>query len=127
MLSASTKFGQKLGQESAKLYKRVSTCHPVLKDHVTPKVEGIFTVFPLNLFCWACPWGLPCDLLCWGLPFVNCFVAMPFDCCVTIPWNIFVMCNFTIWILCIALFQFIFSLFGCTFSLIPGIGSFGIF
>ena len=38
MLNRSAKFGLRLGDEGAKLYKRASQCHPLLKDTVTPNV-----------------------------------------------------------------------------------------
>ena len=49
ILSKSTRFGVKLGQESSKLYKRASECTPYMKDHVKPKVEGVFTTDPNKL------------------------------------------------------------------------------
>ena len=32
LLSKGSKFGLKLGEEGAKVYRQVSECHPVLKD-----------------------------------------------------------------------------------------------
>jgi len=89
ILNGSSKFGLKLGDESAKFLKRASKCHPLIKNHVTPKVEYIFTMFPLNLFTWWLPCGIPCDAFLWLIPIANIFIFIPFDLFVTIPWNLF--------------------------------------
>ena len=96
ILEKGTKFGLKLGDEGAKLYRRVSQCHPAIKNHVTPRVEGIFTMFPCNLCCCFLPCGLPLDICCWLIPCVNCCCAIPFDVCIVTPWN-------TLWVAFLAL------------------------
>lgn len=74
MLARGSKFGLKLGEEGAKLYRRVSQCHPYVKENITPRVEGFLTMFPLNFFCWCCPCAVPLDLICWVIPCLNCCV-----------------------------------------------------
>lgn len=89
MLNRSSKFGAKLGEQSSKLLNRVSKCHPVMRNHVTPKVEYIFTMFPLNLITWWLPCGIPCDVILWLIPIANITIFIPFDLFITIPWNLF--------------------------------------
>lgn len=127
VLSRGAKFGVRLGDEGAKLYKRVSRCHPILKDHVTPKVEGILTMFPLNMACWWLPCGLPCDFTLWCLPCWCNTLFIAFDCFVTIPWNFGWMVIVAIFLLCIAGLQFLLAMCGLSISWLPGVGGFGIF
>jgi len=126
-MSRSTKFGVKLGEEGSKLYKRASECHPYIKDHMKPRVEGVFTTFPLNICCWALTCGLPCDLCLWSIPCFNCCCTIPFDLCITIPYNTLWMVVLASFILTLAGLQFILSLFGFTITFLPGVGGFGIF
>lgn len=126
-LSRSAKLGMKMAGEGAKLYKKVSRCHPILKDHVTPKVEGILTMFPLNLACWWLPCGLPCDFQLWCLPCWCNTIFITWDLFVTLPWNFGWMVIVATFLFFILGFQFLLALFGITVNLLPGVGGFGIF
>jgi hypothetical protein len=125
LLSKGSKFSEKLGEEGLKFYNRASKCHPYLRDNVAPRVEGIFTMLPCSLCLWPC--GLPCDVICWLIPCWNCFVAIPFDLFITLPWNTILVGIGVIVIFSLLSVQFILSLFGLTVNWVPGLGGFGIF
>lgn len=86
MMKKSEVFGQRLKDSTITAYRRAS-CHPEFKKNVTPKVEFIWQLFPLNVFFYnpVTIWcTLPVDifsvLCCW------CF-WIPFQILVVMPWN----------------------------------------
>lgn len=75
VVSKAEKFGTKLKDSSITAYRKARDCHPFFKEQVTPKVEWIWQLFPLNIlaynpFCFLLTQmcdlgGLLCCWCCW--------------------------------------------------------------
>lgn len=80
--SVTGRFTRNLLKSSAATYRRLS-CNPKFKEKVAPKVELIWTLFPLNIVL-----GIPGVLLeVVAFPFCWC-IQVPFYTFITLPWNL---------------------------------------
>lgn len=86
-MSKAEKFGTKLKDSSIHAYRKMRDCHPIFKEKITPTVEWIWQLFPLNIIAYN-PFlfvftqmmdlgGLLCCWCCW----------IPWQLGVVCPWN----------------------------------------
>ena len=81
MLNKPKRLNEKIVKEGVKLYHKAS-CHPLIKEHVTPVVDSLLMTLPFIGFFWCC--GIfydPIALSC------CCYLELPYLLCVEIPIN----------------------------------------
>ena len=90
MLNGPKRLNENIIKEGVKLYHKAS-CHPLIKEHVTPVVDSLLMTWPFIGFFWSC--GIFYDPLALGC---CCFLELPYLLCIEIPINSFVAFVFLI-------------------------------
>ena len=79
------KLQTKITGEAAKLYKKAQ-CHPLIKKHVTPRVNQFFSLFPIVFF--TAPWTWFLDFILLWIPGIN-VIEILWLLFIQTPWNMF--------------------------------------
>lgn len=115
IMNKATKFGTKLRDSSIYAYRKAS-CHPTIKEHVAPRVEWVWQLFPFNIITYFNPICILPTLLVDFISGVLCWCCwIPWQMCVVVPWN-------TTWAIVISfvVVVFVITMIGIGFALTAG-------